>query len=68
MNLTFTMFNHQHVGSTSNAQTSVDRETDIKLQQISDSYSKNKDVVTKKLLDRVVLVKPEAHRNLKKAV
>ncbi|TFY68493.1 hypothetical protein EVJ58_g963 [Rhodofomes roseus] len=35
--------------------------------EITDAYNKNKDQVVKKLLDRVVLVKPELHRNLKKA-
>ncbi|KAL9713620.1 hypothetical protein Ac2012v2_003231 [Leucoagaricus gongylophorus] len=62
----FKAFEVSRIGTTSNAQASIDRETDVKLQEISDSYSKNKDVVTKKLLDRVILVKPEAHRNLKK--
>jgi V-type H+-transporting ATPase subunit G len=38
----------------------------VKLEAITDSYNKNKDRVVKKLLDRVVLVKPELHRNLKK--
>jgi V-type H+-transporting ATPase subunit G len=44
----------------------VDKDTEVKLQVISDSYNAHKDAVVKKLLDRVVLVKPELHRNLKK--
>jgi V-type H+-transporting ATPase subunit G len=44
----------------------VDKETEVSLKGISDSYNKNKDAVVKKLLDRVVLVKPELHRNLTK--
>lgn len=56
----------QHAGSTQTAQVAVDHETKIKLQEITDAYNKNKDQVVKKLLDRVVLVKPELHRNLKK--
>ncbi|KAF9499582.1 V-type ATPase, partial [Pleurotus eryngii] len=55
-----------HAGITSSAQSAVDKETEVKLQQITDSYNQNKDKVVKKLLDRVVLVKPELHRNLTK--
>jgi V-type H+-transporting ATPase subunit G len=57
---------NQHAGTTSNAQTAVDRETEVNLKNITDSFNKNKDHVVKKLLDRVVLVKPELHRNLAK--
>ncbi|KXN86587.1 V-type proton ATPase subunit G [Leucoagaricus sp. SymC.cos] len=63
----FRAFEASRAGTTSNAQATVDRETEVKLQEITDAYTKNKDTVIKKLLDRVVLVKPEAHRNLKKA-
>ncbi|KAF5362038.1 hypothetical protein D9756_002467 [Leucocoprinus leucothites] len=63
----FKAFEASRAGTTSDAQATVDRETDVKLQEITDSYNENKDAVIKKLLDRVVLVKPEAHRNLKKA-
>lgn len=38
----------------------------MKLQAITESYQKNKDKVVKTLIDRVVLIKPELHRNLKK--
>ncbi|KAF9005932.1 H+-ATPase G subunit-domain-containing protein [Cyathus striatus] len=62
----FKAFEASHANTTSNAQTAVDRETETKLQEITDSYNKNKDAVVKKLLDRVVLVKPELHRNLNK--
>jgi V-type H+-transporting ATPase subunit G len=47
-------------------QASVDRDTEGKLSAISDSYNSNKDATVKKLIDRVVLVKAELHRNLKK--
>lgn len=57
----------QHADDTSDTQSAVDKETDAKLAQIAESYKNNKDAVVKKLLDRVVLVKPELHRNLKKA-
>jgi len=59
-------FESSRAGSTSNAQTLVDKETDVKLQSITDSYAESKDKVVKKLLDRVILVKPELHRNLRK--
>jgi len=62
----FKTFESSRAGTTSTAQTAVDKDTEIKLQAITDSYNKNKDQVVKKLLDRVVLVKPELHRNLKK--
>ncbi|KAJ7634125.1 H+-ATPase G subunit-domain-containing protein [Mycena polygramma] len=62
----FKAFESSHAGTTSNAQTAVDKETEVNLRNISDSFNKNKDQVVKKLLDRVVLVKPELHRNLKK--
>ncbi|KZP11482.1 V-type ATPase [Athelia psychrophila] len=62
----FKSFESSHAGTTSNAQTTVDKETDVKLQGITDSYNLNKDAVVKKLLDRVVLVSPELHRNLTK--
>ncbi|KAJ8094366.1 hypothetical protein AAF712_005742 [Marasmius tenuissimus] len=62
----FKEFESSRAGTTSDAQANIDKDTEAKLNTISDSYNKNKDVVVKKLLDRVVLVKPELHRNLKK--
>ena len=56
----------QHAGTTSSAQATVDKDTEVKLQSITESYNSHKDAVVKKLLDRVVLVKPELHRNLTK--
>lgn len=56
----------QHAGNTQNVQATVDKETDGKLAAISQQFDKNKDKVVKKLLDRVILVQPELHRNLKK--
>ncbi|KAK7061098.1 hypothetical protein VNI00_000834 [Paramarasmius palmivorus] len=63
----FKAFEASRAGTTSNAQAAIDKETEAKLNSITESYNKNKDAVVKKLLDRVVLVKPELHRNLKKA-
>jgi len=63
----FKAFEASHAGTTSTAQAAIDQETNVKLEEISNAYTTSKDAVIKKLLDRVVLVKPEAHRNLKKA-
>ncbi|RDB23326.1 putative V-type proton ATPase subunit G [Hypsizygus marmoreus] len=62
----FKAFEASHAGTTSTAQTAIDKETEVKLQKITDSYVKAKDAVVAKLLDRVVLVHPELHRNLRK--
>ncbi|KAI0272577.1 V-type ATPase [Gloeopeniophorella convolvens] len=62
----FAAFQSSHAGTTQDAQSVVDKETDEKLRGISDAYETHKDDVLKKLLDRVVLVQPELHRNLKK--
>ncbi|KAF8631915.1 hypothetical protein AX15_002172 [Amanita polypyramis BW_CC] len=55
-----------HAGNTSTVQAAIDRETEVKLQAIAESYNEHKDAVVKKLLDRVVLVTPTLHRNLQK--
>jgi len=62
----FKAYEASHTGNTQSVQATVDKETDVKLRVISQQYEKNKDAVVKKLLDRVTLVKPELHRNLKK--
>lgn len=62
----FKAFEASHAGTTISAQTAVDRETEIKLREITKSYNENKDAVVKKLLDRVVLVDNKLHRNLRK--
>ncbi|KAJ7583305.1 H+-ATPase G subunit-domain-containing protein [Mycena floridula] len=64
----FKAFETSHAGTTSSAQVSIDRETETKLSSISKSYTGNKDAVVKKLLERVVQVKPELHRNLQKKI
>lgn len=56
----------QRDGTTQTSQSAIDKETEVKLEEISNAYLSNKDKVVKKLLDRVVLVKPELHRNLRK--
>lgn len=62
----FSAFQSSHAGSTQDAQSVIDRDTDEKLDQITGAYNTHKDEVLRKLLDRVVLVQPELHRNLRK--
>ncbi|KAH0836651.1 H+-ATPase G subunit-domain-containing protein [Lanmaoa asiatica] len=62
----FKAFEASHAGNITSAQAAVDKETEFKLQETTDTFEDNRDAVIKKLLDRVVLVKPELHRNLKK--
>lgn len=56
----------QHEGATKTKQSAIDKETDEKLTVLKQSYQSNKDVVVKRLLDRVLLVKTELHPNMKK--
>ena len=56
----------QHIGSTQHSQSEVDKETNAKIYEIKLAYDDRKDTVVQLLLDRVVLVKPELHRNLQK--
>jgi V-type H+-transporting ATPase subunit G len=44
----------------------VDKDTEAKINAIQEAYAKHQEVVVQKLLDRVVLVSPELHRNLTK--
>ncbi|KAI5992587.1 V-type ATPase [Pisolithus orientalis] len=62
----FKAFEASYAGSISNAEVAVEKETDVKLQSITETFEAQKDQVLRKLLDRVVLIKPELHRNLKK--
>ncbi|KIY64035.1 V-type ATPase, partial [Cylindrobasidium torrendii FP15055 ss-10] len=62
----FTSYEASHAGTTSNAEASIAKETDVKLKEITTSFEAHKDDVVKKLIDRVITVQPELHRNLKK--
>ncbi|KAF8347697.1 H+-ATPase G subunit-domain-containing protein [Amanita rubescens] len=62
----FKAFESARTGVTSTVQATIDRETEVKLQAVTESYNKSNDAVVKKLLDRVILVEPALHRNLKK--
>ena len=54
----------QREGTTQSSQSNIDKKTEAELTDIDKLYEQNKEDVVKKLLDRVVLVKPELHRNL----
>ncbi|KAJ1019628.1 hypothetical protein NDA18_006105 [Ustilago nuda] len=60
----FNDFQKEHKGSTSNSQNTVDKETEEKLEQLNKAFEANREEVINKLLDRVVDVKTELHRNL----
>ncbi|RPD64405.1 V-type ATPase [Lentinus tigrinus ALCF2SS1-6] len=62
----FKAFEASHAGNTQTVQASIDKDTEVKQQEIRAQYEGNKEKVVQKLLDRVILVKPELHRNLKK--
>lgn len=53
----------QHESEQSTASSAVEKETEAELKRIDESYKKNRDDVVQKLLDRVVKVKTEMHRN-----
>jgi len=59
-------FEDSRAGTTQDSQSAVDKDTEVKLTTISESFQANREQVVEKLLDRVVQVKPELHRNLKK--
>ncbi|KAF8329526.1 H+-ATPase G subunit-domain-containing protein [Cantharellus anzutake] len=48
------------------AQLQADKETEAKLAIVKESFAKNREAVVQKLLDRVILVEPKLHRNLRK--
>jgi len=62
----FQKYEAEHAGKTQLSQTAVDKETEAALGKVTESFDANKAKVVDKLLDRVVLIKPELHRNLKK--
>ena len=60
------MQREQHTGNTQAVQAAIDKDTEAKQGEIRVAYDAAKDKVVDKLLDRVILVKPELHRNLAK--
>jgi len=62
----FKKYEAEHAGQTQVSQSAVDKETDAALVKVMSSFQANKEKVVDKLMDRVVLIKPELHRNLTK--
>lgn len=54
----------QHSGDSSSSQVEVDKATKASLEQIEASFEANSADVVKKLLERVIQVQPQLHRNL----
>lgn len=63
----FKAFECSHTGNISSSRSAIDQETDAKLDALTQSFNRTQDEVVKKLLDRVILVNPELHRNMKKS-
>lgn len=53
----------QHSGDSSTSQGEVDKATEETLSKINASFDENREKVVAQLLDRVVQVNPELHRN-----
>ncbi|KZT59496.1 V-type ATPase [Calocera cornea HHB12733] len=62
----FKRFEAERSGSTQSVQTSIDKDTELKIAAINEAFEKNREAVVKKLLERVVEVHPEMHRNITK--
>jgi len=62
----FKEFEQEHSGDSNVFQKEIEEEAVKSLEQIELSFSKNKDSVVTKLLERVVQVKPSLHQNYKK--
>ncbi|KAL7411382.1 H+-ATPase G subunit-domain-containing protein [Mrakia frigida] len=62
----FKQYEKEHAGSSTSSQSTIDTSTEQSLSTLRSSFSTNRPSVVQKLLDRVVLVKPELHRNLTK--
>ncbi|GAA5940119.1 H(+)-transporting V1 sector ATPase subunit G [Sporobolomyces koalae] len=60
----FKQFESQHSNDNSDSQEQVNKSTQEQLDKIQASFDSNKSTVVDQLLDRVIQVKPEPHRNL----
>ncbi len=54
----------QHSGDSSSSQVEVDKATKASLEQVEASFEANSADVVKKVLERVIQVQPQLHRNL----
>jgi len=62
----FKAFEAKHSSSSTNSQSQIDADINAKLKSIEQSFRSNEEAVVKKILDRVVKVEAQLHRNLKK--
>lgn len=58
-------FFQQHMGSKDDFQAKIEEQTNVRLDQISESVKKNKEEVIERLLTLVYDIKPELHQNLR---
>lgn len=58
-------FFQQHMGSKDDFQAKIEEQTNVRLDQISESVKKNKEEVIQRLLTLVYDIKPELHQNLR---
>ncbi|GAA5838252.1 hypothetical protein JCM11251_003442 [Rhodosporidiobolus azoricus] len=61
----FRQFEQQHSGDSSTSQDEVNKSTAEQLEKIQSSFDSNREQVVASLLERVVQVQPQLHRNLK---
>ncbi|EJU03653.1 V-type ATPase [Dacryopinax primogenitus] len=66
MDAEYKKFEAERSGSTQSVQSGIDKETEQRISSINDAFEKNRRDVVKKLLERVVEVHPEMHRNIHK--
>lgn len=58
-------FFQQHMGSKDDFQAKIEEQTNVRLDQVSESVKKNKEEVIERLLTLVYDIKPELHQNLR---
>ena len=58
-------FFQQHMGSKDDFQAKIEEQTNVRLDQISESVKKNKEEVIQRLLTLIYDIKPELHQNLR---
>lgn len=58
-------FFQQHMGSKDDFQAKIEEQTNVRLDQVSESVKKNKEEVIQRLLTLVYDIKPELHQNLR---
>ncbi|KAJ9052330.1 hypothetical protein DSO57_1028237 [Entomophthora muscae] len=61
----FQSFEKKHSGSTEEVVKTIETDTKVKVKEVKQQFSKNKDVVAKKLIETVLNVSPKPHRNAK---